>query len=158
MGKIEFNQIIRWLPKLTVSEKRMLLKELGGTSTMPESSVSDWLLPGIEAELRRRGLSFRPLTQQTIMRLAPNYFLESQRVRMDFEARLKRQGVTLNRSGLIALGHVAARVLADYRSPVTPLGVKFLLQNVGNIPEAVEQSFPGYLAAGMLHQLIRMAR
>lgn len=154
MGKIEFQQIIRWLPKLTDVEKRMLMKQLGGTTppAIKEGSIDDWLLPGISAELRRRGLSHPSLTREDINRIAPNYWADSLRVRADLRTRLSAK---LKHGELIGLGHIVVRALADYRSPVTPIGVKFLLTNIGKIPEAIEQSFPGYLACGMLHHLIR---
>jgi hypothetical protein len=154
MGKTELQQVIRLLPRLSASEKRMVLGRLGSVSAQPVKSLDDWLLPGIDAELRRRGLNHRPLSTATISRLAPNYFAESTQVRQHLEKQLKRS-VPLKHAQLVSLGNVLARALADYRSPVTPLGIKFMLQNVGNIPEAVEQSFPGYMAAGMLHCLVR---
>jgi hypothetical protein len=157
MGKLELQEIIRKLPRLTLVEKRILLKELGSASvTPPEKSLDDWLLPGIEAELRRRGLSHRALNQKLINRLAPNYFEESKRVREHLLGQLKP--LKLKHAELISLGGIFAQALASYRSPVTPIGIKFMLQNVGNIPEAIEQSFPGYLGAGMLQYLIKEIR
>ena len=57
---------------------------------------------------------------------------------------------------LAALGQVVARALADYVVTYSSLTIKAMMRNVAQVPQALDASFPGYLAAGMIGILIKM--
>lgn len=131
----------------------------GGERSAKANIASDWLLWGVLAELKRRGLSYREQGPADIRRLAPNYEAASEPVRAQLE-RCLRQGVpTPGKVELYALGSLAARALAEYMESWegvrVPIGLKSLLNNIGKTLEAVDQSYPGYLRCGLIHCLLR---
>lgn len=55
-----------------------------------------------------------------------------------------------------ALGKMVARALRDYLVWQEHFGLKSMLAQVDKIPEALDASFPGYIASGMLGVLIKV--
>lgn len=162
---MDVKQINSALGKLTKEERRTVRAALDflegrkSTGTTTQADTEDWLLPGIVAELRRRGLSYA-LPQKQLNKIAPDYATDSIAVRNDLRERLKRDKAQvsddrIDHAELIAFGRVSARALADYLQPVAPIGLKFLLTNITKVPDALEASFPDYLSSGMLWILVQ---
>lgn len=123
-------------------------------SSRPDHDV-DWLLCGIEAELRARGM----LTSGFRLRadvICPKYAALSRPA-----AATLRDAVGKNPRArvLAALGRMTAECLAAHleamRVPVTP---RTMLQHAGDAAAAVDAAFPGYLASGMLRMCIGLER
>ena len=120
----------------------------GGQAQITRSdSGIDWLLCGIEAELRARGVLFNGSRLRADL-ICPKYAALSRPAMATLRAGLGRHP---RASDLAALGRLAAECLADYltsmRVPVTP---RTMLQHAGDAAAAVDAAFPGYLASGML--------
>lgn len=161
----ELKQIISKLPKLTKAEKQTLRQALDfldggkGKATTVVVNNNDWLTPGIEYELRRRGMSYPALTERRLNSLAPGYTDDAALVMIDLRQKLTRakartSEVRLHHAELLSFGRTVARVLAEYLQPVRPLGLKFMLGNVAKVPDAIEAAFPDYLASGMVWLLV----
>jgi hypothetical protein len=157
-----FQQAMGLIPKLTPDERRKLKVLIGGflgggaaSRGKPEKrvdgAVGDWLLAGIVWELARRGLGRSRIDAALVRRLVPAY----EEAATEIRERLTKQLDKPRQEELVSLGRVVARAIADHRSPQTPLGLKFMLNNTRNALEAIDSSFPGYLAAGMLPYLLR---
>lgn len=149
--------------KLTSVETRQLIEAIrlhGDTdATIVARQSGDWLLPGLEHELRRRGLLARPhITVEWVAHLSPDYVTESELVRKMLKSKLQK---TMTHAELLNLGRTAAKALANYVEnerlvPGRTLGPRTLFQHVKDIPVALNRSFPGYVAGGMLSALIRV--
>lgn len=158
-------KMIGQLPRLSSDDRRKLRAALDfvdrrnptGSAVKFEKSSDDWILPGIERELRRRGLFTGSLNRARLARLAPNYHQDAAEFCTRYRKKLNKI-MPLKNVQLIALGHVFARALADYLRETLPaevsVGPQTVLRNVSKIPDAIEASFPGYLQAGMVLLLI----
>ena len=157
-------EILRRLPQLTRVELETLQLRLKAAlsltaasgSAAPDSPVEDWLLEGLYFELRRRGLLIlnSRLPPAKLREIAPNFAAESAHVRKQIEGPLKRfRGPLSPREGL-SLGALAARALAEYISPPTPLSPRTMLLNVSKVPEAIDHSYPDYLQSGLFNHLL----
>jgi hypothetical protein len=164
--------ILRALPTLAPTDlcklrdrvKLALLLNGGGPDLPPAGGQTrghgnfggraDYLLAGILAESRRRGLLG---TAQRLAghRLPAGYAAAAQRVCQNLEASLPEMGP----ADYAALGQLAARALAELLEGqgqrITP---RKLLRNVNRILEAIDHAFPGYLQAKILHFCWRSAR
>jgi hypothetical protein len=120
-------------------------------SCRPVEPRDDWLLEGIYAELRGRGLfSTGRLTQEQLRKIAPNYMQDVAKLREHFAPVLDG----LSDVRLSAFWRVAANALAEYLLYTGPIGPRRLLSSVHRIPEAFEAAFPGYLASGLVHMVL----
>jgi hypothetical protein len=160
-------KMVGQLPQLSASERQRLRQALDflGTKKVSAtpSSTEDWLLPGIERELRRRGLSFAKLTPALVRRTAPNYVEDATAFCQYYGEKLRKAEPGLKHAHFLALGAVFARALADYLPQRLPpnvvVGAQTMLQNVSKLPDAIQASFPDYLASsGMVWVLIGRAR
>lgn len=155
-------QIIAKLPQLSPADRTRLRAALDfvdgrKSARAPERfvrSTDDWVLPGIERELRRRGLFTGKLLPDRVNRAAPNYQEDAAAFCQHYRRRIKKVYPELKHAQLVALGIIFARALADYLPsvlhPNASLGLQTMLRNVNKMPDAIEASFPGYLQAGML--------
>ena len=164
----ELKQIIGKLPKLTKAERQTLRQALdffdGGKTKAAVSGkekvvVHDWLIPGIIAELRRRGLEYSGLSDRRIASMAPDYEEESKALMVSLRQKLiKAKALTskerLTHAELEGFGRVSARALADYLQNTRSLNLKFMLGNISKVPDALEASYPSYLACGLVGVLI----
>lgn len=158
----DYAKICELLPRLTAEQlaqvrlRAKFLDENASPAPRAERPAAraaeddyDWLARGIEDELRRRGLlgSGRLPAE----RIVPGWTATSAAVREDLRRHLEVGGHKW-RHPWVALGRVAARVLADYltagRVRVMP---RTMLQNTDKMLLAIDSQFPGYLASGMLH-------
>jgi hypothetical protein len=145
-------EVLAALPKLSDAEldevvRRVAFLRKGKTSSPTESY--NWLIDGAVAELKRRGLSgYLPKTvwpsQQTIVRIQDHLSEGLGKVSSGVE----RQATAL----------LAVRTLCDYLIKINiPLTPKTVLANLDKIPQALEDSFPGYWRAGLLMACVSAA-
>ena len=154
----EFARVCALLPTLTPAELEQVrlrvgfLGEPGGEPVAGRPARDDdhdWLLRGIEDELRRRGL-LGATARLPAAKLVPTWAKISLAVRADLDRAVARGGRW--RHPQVALGRCVARALASWlvagRIRVTP---RTMLQNVDKIMVALDDAFPGYVEAGLLH-------
>lgn len=116
-----------------------------GASLVAPKPNNDWLLTGILYELSRRGMKYR---QGVIPE--GRYVEDSEIVRVELTRLLNVSIPDLKYVEQLALGKVVAKALADYLvNKKLDLGLKVMLNNVGKSLEAIDASFPGYLASGV---------
>jgi hypothetical protein len=125
-----------------------------------EMPPRDWLLAGIELELQRRGQAFPALSPSRLSDLAPSYAEDADLIRRDLESRMRKaNGDDVQYVQLVSLGSTLARALAHRIETSSggrrPVSFNSLLNSVILIPEAVEESFPGYLQSGLINMLVR---
>lgn len=142
----DLQEIIRRLPKLAPKELeqvRQRIQLLGGASSSPKKAEQqDWLLDGFASELNRRGLWARQLKLNNPI-VPSNYPQKAEGVRAHLLEGFDKERPRMVE--LVALGQLGAQALVDHfiriRVPVSP---KILLNNVEKVPEALENSYPGY--------------
>ena len=152
-----FSQVQALIPKLAPEERtkiRMLLtKHAGVKESRAAISVNtaraDWLLQGYLDELERRGQKYHVGGMAQIRVLCADYEMNAQAVRANLEEMLDEP----SRAELLTLGTLIAKALIR-RFPKLPIGLQPLLSVTGRALEALDDSFPGYIAAGMLSCLI----
>lgn len=149
---VDLHEIKKRLPRLKPSELetvRATIDVLLG-APKPVASEKDWLLEGLLAELRRRGLWTRYAMPRELLPSA--YPAKAVAVR---EHLLHGCRGPLKYVEQLALAQAAAAALASWmikcKIPVTP---NTLLANLHNVPLALEESFPGYWASKMLDSCI----
>ena len=151
--------VLKHLPNLKPVELEQIKQRvnflLGTANGSPtKDSAQDWLLEGLTAELRRRGLWAG--SKSIPVRLFPvEYAAKSEVVRRHL---LKGFAKPLRHPAeRMALGGLAGGVLAEYLFKAkVPLGPKTLLANVDKIPQALEAAFPWYWANGLLGFCIKV--
>lgn len=156
-----FDQVRSLIPSLSKIDRKkalMLLERFGGSdkgasSSRSESLQADWLLQGILKELGRRG---QPSFNGGVVKLrgiAPNYELASQDIRAYYEGAILRPTPTeLNALGVV-LGRSLAKYISSWQKSI-PIALRPMLLNIERVPEALENSFPNYVAGGMLPMLV----
>jgi hypothetical protein len=155
------DQIRSLLPKLNGVERKkiamLVAKYPGGAtngSVRSDNPELDWLLQGFISELKRRGHPVHLGSMTAVRQLAPNYEVASHEIRGYLERQLDRSdGRPASRTELVVLGGILGRSLAVHIEPRMPVALRPMLLNVDSTLEALENSFPGYLAAGMIPML-----
>ncbi len=109
----------------------------------------DWLLAGILAELGQRGQDDRQFRLKRASSYA-GFQTQSEHVRQ----MLERAAPDLSLVERRALGEVAARSLALRLERWTDVNRENMLRYVGQVPEAVEDCYPGYMASGLLSAVV----
>lgn len=149
-----YQEILAAVPRLSRRElegvRRACAASLALLGGAGQDKSEDWILGGILAELASRGLPVRP--DFTIKNAAAykGYMGRSVVVREHIEALVP--DFTLNERR--ALGEAAAHSLARYITWKT-ISLDVLLERVDLVPQAIEKSFPGYMASGLLGVVIR---
>lgn len=148
-------------PRLNSADRkklRMFVNGAPGSKSEPISAAtsesSDWLLTGILAELKKRGLGYTARSIRT-WEHSKTYEEEGQAVRAELLRVIKLSIPQPKYQELLALGRVVARALIGYMGKKAYISLKTLLNNVGKALEAVDNSFPGYMASGLLGHLIK---
>jgi hypothetical protein len=157
----ELSRLLSAIRKLTRAERRIIVNQIRRQDgAIPEelpSHAADWLLPGLEYELRARGILLTRLNSERLRALAPNYARDSAPVRAALKAKL---GGKPTHAELLAFGRLVASALADYVNAAARGGVPFgpaaLFRAVPEAGAALEAAFPGYLAAGLMTRLVRV--
>jgi hypothetical protein len=168
MKDAEFVELLLKLPKLNTEQLHkvrtridalLTMKGEAASSTQSSSDQSasidlsdDWLLDGVLFELEKRKLHTVPKSILVKMPAFKAYKKSAHLVHDFFAQRIKEQ----SRTGLIALGRVAAKAHARYVSSFTEVSLDSLLRNIAQVPRAIERAFPGYVSAGLLDLLINM--
>ncbi len=160
MSKSAFDQISELLENLSKDELEQIRKKcmvLGSIGPKQRTSISemhqDWLLSGVLYELEKRGLgntipsNFSIRSKQSFS----SYQERAERVRNLFEEKAGIKGSV----DKLAFGRVLARLLAKKIDQFAPVSLDTLLRNVGLMPEAFEDAFPGYITAGMLPFMVK---
>jgi hypothetical protein len=148
-------QALKLLPQLSPEEqlevkKRVdyLLKEI---PTHPSRPADDWLTEGVCSELVRRGYLHKGMDWHKV---APKGYSKTVEVVREFLLKAVRR--PLNTAQKYALGRLVARALADYLENVPGFGLRVMLQNLDKATPALDASYPGYVASGMLGLLIKV--
>jgi hypothetical protein len=123
-------------------------------NTTGKLPYDDWLSNGIMTELQRRGLCRLKTLNAKIVPIPKNYRADCAMARDIIIAGTPEK---LSDRDKLLLGAIVARSLADNLDNKYggPLGLKKMLQNVSEAPGAIEESFPGYLAGGMIGMVLR---
>lgn len=156
MSLQDLNTVLSILPRLAVSEllkvkdKTNASLSLSPPTTTPnklrEMPVVDYVLEGITFELRRRGLLGRD-ARVPYNAIPRSYNMASQDIRWWVQDNLG----LLSAAEYVAVGQLLARCLAVYfEKQNQTISASLLCQNVSKIPQALEDSYPGYLKAGLL--------
>ena len=155
MGGVVLRTVLKLIPQLKPNEQLEVKKRLDfllGNTTLGTTTITyDWLSEGIVSELHRRGLQRKLLVGYWRKWAPKGYAAGVLAVREQLRAAVRRP---LTTGEQYALGRLAARALADYLQGVPGFGLKVMLQNISKVPEALDNSYPGYLADGMLGMLL----
>ena len=157
MSNPALQTVLKHLPGLKPEEQQEVKKRLDFLlGSKPKNDVSDWLVEGVCAELVRRGLlagKSAGYSSQLWNKVTPkSYAKDSEAVRVFLTENIF---YALTVAETYALGRLVARALADYLQNTPGFGLRMMLQQISKVPEALDASYPGYLAAGMLSRLIR---
>jgi len=152
---ITIQDIIWAIPSLNRKEletvKKTVQYHLGKKASSNSIEEEDWLLAGLLAELRRRGIAnkgdgFR------IKKLSS--FASFQTKSIEIRSLLEESAPSLNIIERKYLGEIAAYELANYITWYD-ISLNVLLENINLIPLAIEKSFPGYMSSKMLGIIIQ---
>ncbi len=150
------DQIIDLLPQLSVEELDQVKTRIAFLSTYASNSpgdIDDWLLRGIVKVASDRGFA----DEIPKILLIPNnrsyrgYRDKAKRVRGLFENAIKH----LTKVEKATLGQLLAECLCAKLSTYRSVSFLSLMHSVEQMPEAFEDSFPGYLQMGLAFIPIR---
>ena len=152
---VSLSQVLELLPQLDaeqLEEVRNHLNALESLTAAP-STENDWLLQGVVAELRDRGLgeTVPERLRLTNRRQYHGYIDKSARVRKFLEENLPG----LTRMERSQLGRLAASCLAEFIAKFRTVSLAGMLQSIDLVPAAVEEAFPDYVRTGSLPALFR---
>ena len=154
-----YQQLVSSLPTMSKSQLTKLRQHvaflLQHSPIDPVQPVEDedWLLRGILTELDRRGLNVGKDFKIRRDSSYASFRAQSESVR----AHLLRMVPNLTAVQRRALGEVCGRELALYLASwqsAPEINRHTMLTYVSRVPEALERSFPGYMAAGLLKMVI----
>lgn len=158
------DQVLDLIKDLTSPELEIVRKHcaayagIGPKKRIPISEVrEDWILDGILHELRRRGLGetipgeFYIRNKQSFA----GYAERAERIRTLFETSNRMYWLTSTTATKISFGRMCAQLLAKKVDEFAPISLDTMLRNVGLIPEAFENAYPGYISSELLPMLIK---
>jgi len=158
MNQADFDTIVGKIPSMTKQQmtdlRRRLLFFMGNQKdSVPDQ---DWLLQGIIEVLRERGIGqmVPPNFRIKNVKSFGEYETQADRVRELLSTAIPNMGLTEQ----LALGVLCARALATYLGKFTEISLHSMLFYVARVPEALDDSYPNYLASGTLAFIIRHAR
>lgn len=148
------NSVLLALPGLSAEELQIVRTRAGASASLSRPAVrreeqpggGDYILEGINQELKRRGLlcGGKHLPPQVI---PASYAEAAEGVREHFAEYLGK----LPAREQAALGQLMANALARWLTKRgKPVAAWSLLAHVPQIPAAVDDAFPGYLQSGLL--------
>ena len=153
------SNLTRCTPEERQKLKMLIAKHPGTAATKAAVSVNeaqaDWLLQGILSELKRRGHRHHVQNYAEVRSICSNFEMSSFEVRRELEHQLMRRIPEPRRDQLLTLGFVSAQALAGYIQRWAPVALKPMLQFSSRTLEAIENSFPNYIASGMVYVLIQ---
>jgi hypothetical protein len=110
----------------------------------------DWLLRGLLCELRRRGLDNR--ASFSVRKSSTSFVTQSERIRKLLIDAVPDMTLTERR----LLGEIIGEALANYLVSIRQeVSLTSMLRHVGKVPQAMDHSFPDYIATGMLRLVIQ---
>lgn len=143
-------ELLRRLPELSKADLEKVRHRVqvlaGSAGASPALKEDDWLLQGMGNELRRRGLIAGKIWAGL---LPKNWDEKSSSVR---EFLLKGVGSKrLNHTEKLALAQMAtSRLIAHFEPWADRITPNLIINNIQRVPQALEESFPGYWASRML--------
>jgi len=146
---MRLNDLLNTLPKLSHTDLELVLLRTKAAMSLNGKAADcppvDYLFEGICVELNRRGLLAD--TRLPKRMATPAFTASSQAGRNYLEGYLP----VLNHADKGALGQLAARPLAAYlHKRQRPVSAASLMFAVDDIPAAIDEAYPSYLAAGLL--------
>ncbi len=159
--------IQKLVPRLSKEGARtaMLLLAATNKDNVADAGKTDWLLEGIRAEMKRRGLRCPPFTPKFVNK---DVLAQAAGQRESIEQSLRRSGSSLSTTQWLALGKACAKALArmlenwqvkdetTQTSKPVPFSLRLMLRHIGRVTEALDADFPGYLEAGLVHMVVQV--
>jgi hypothetical protein len=144
----QLKAVLEMLPQLTPNE--LVVVNMRLQLLLPKkakASDKDWLLAGLAAELKRRGILASPQIPSAF--LPKDFAGTSEHIRLFLTKGLGK--FPYKTVHLHALGRLAAEALVEelirQKIPLTP---KTLTAQVGSIPRALDNAYPGYWQSAAL--------
>lgn len=162
----DFKELLAKLPKLSDEQRERVLTNLKGSQKLfgsiarvrdDSAKDSDWLLPGICAALKMKGLlSAQSERSIKYTKGYERYAKNAVHLMNDLDRLLPR---TISKSqGRAAIAQLAGIALIKWCQTCfkldKPLSASFVLSNADKTFESIELCFPGYVEANMLHVVI----
>ena len=114
-------------------------------------TTDDWLLAGLLHELKAYGV---PVSSVQFVQRSREYLLYTKNV-VGVIDWINAATPDLTKTERMAFANVAARSLRRFLTDrKIPVSLRAMLGNVANIPQALEQEFPGYVRAGLIQKLV----
>jgi hypothetical protein len=159
MTKTTLAAVLRLLPRLTPDELDQVISHsvaLRNPVTAQAPEPADWLLHGIFAALRRRGVvgpNQRPSLKETDAASISAYAKAAPHMR---DGLLRGVALKPSTAELDALGQLAAECLAhDLENGPAPVSLQLMLRHTDQILAAVDNGFPGYMRSRQLGLALR---
>lgn len=127
-----------------LNELKARCSALLSISKQPETN-EDWLLEGVFAEIKSRGIPIPPMSKLRLDNSFKSYSQKSEVIRTLLES----QG-DLTKLQKRQLAIICTKCLAAYLDNFTEVSLHSVFTFVDRIPEALERSFPGYLSSHLL--------
>lgn len=147
--------VLKAVEQLTHNEREKVRHRIATLSKSKKSVVgtdeTDWLLEGFIEECTTRGLWIRG----TPVDVPKIYTENAPRVKEELLRRVKDDLTWIEK---VVYGRMVAKSLIYYAGPNSPTSLKLLCNSVLHILPAIEYSFPGYSAAGLLREVIPKSR
>ena len=144
---------------LKVRDKASALLALTTTNPSPAAPLNgahtDYLFEGVVAELRRRGLLGRDKRPNN-KSVPVSYATDAHRIRSLLNEHVGGRGFSAAEYAF--LGQLAIRCLASYletHKSDEPISCNLLCRKISKVPQALDESYPGYLEAGILPFALR---
>lgn len=148
---MQFEDIKDMVDLLSPAEKEKLRSHLGGKkTTKSELPTDDWLLDGIITHLNDIGL---PTSAYALTRLqAWNIY---QKKAPPVVSLLEKSAPKLSQIEMRSLGLLVARSLGKRIAVFAQVEARTMLRFIDQAPEALNRSYPGYLANGWISLLVK---
>lgn len=154
----DYQHILAKLPALSrteLKEVRLRASALLSMSTDTSEAEDDWLLYGVGHELISRGMGKLPPTSVLVtLNDYKTYDKQAETLKAFLLHAVEGTGAALHRNERRALGCICARSLAGYITSFSEVSLATMLRYSAKMPQAVDRSFPGYLASGMMRFLL----
>jgi hypothetical protein len=155
--------VIAALPNFPHATRQFIVRKiraLDAAEGKPTANVreeplpDDWLLDGIIVTLRQRHMLLHQPTMRQLkgLRTWRSFCEKSEAVRRHVESQLPEPPTRIDRQ---ILGELIARCLARWVERFTPVSLGSMTACAHQSLEALEDQFPGYLAAGKLSWILR---
>lgn len=159
----DFKDILASLPALTPYQLEEVRKRvsalqnfMGQRGTREETVDDDWLLSGIIEHLKASGLGATIPPYGVIKKLHGYAVFNKKSVKIrEF---IEKEVPNLTKTEKRAMGIVLARCLDHNIKDWSEVSLTTLMRFVGKVPEALDESYPGYTQAGCLHMLVKNRR